>query len=105
MLIIRLQFKSKIFTGISFSSVVLSWSGGFIMMWLFSQEWFLNFHFLGSHLREVFQIQTIYLSVAVWVGFLALFGIATDDGVLISTNTKSEVEKNEPKIYSNLLQL
>ena len=102
LLIISLQFKSKIFTGIIFSSVVLAWSGGFIMMWLFSQEWFLNFHFLGSHLREVFQIQTIYLSVAVWVGFLALFGIATDDGVLISTIIKSEVEKKQPK---NLQQL
>ena len=72
------------------------------MMWLFSQEWFLNFHFLGGHLREIFQIQTIYLSVAVWVGFLALFGIATDDGVLISTIIKSEVEKKQPK---NLQQL
>ena len=102
LLIISLQFKSKIFTAIIFSSVVLAWSGGFIMMWLFSQEWFLNFHFLGGHLREIFQIQTIYLSVAVWVGFLALFGIATDDGVLISTIIKSEVEKKQPK---NLQQL
>ena len=36
-------------------------------------------------MRTLFQIHPINLSVAVWVGFLALFGIATDDGVVIAT--------------------
>ena len=31
------------------------------------------------------QVHGINLSVAIWVGFLALFGIATDDGVLMAT--------------------
>ena len=31
----------------------------------------------------LFQVHTINMSVAVWVGFLALFGIATDDGVVM----------------------
>jgi len=30
-------------------------------------------------------VHTINLSVAVWVGFLALFGIASDNGVVIAT--------------------
>ena len=33
----------------------------------------------------MFQIHPLNLSIAVWVGFLALFGIATDDGVLMGT--------------------
>ena len=36
-------------------------------------------------MRTLFQVHPINLSVAVWVGFLALFGIATDDGVVIAT--------------------
>ncbi|MEL6721471.1 MAG: efflux RND transporter permease subunit, partial [Bacteroidota bacterium] len=41
--------------------------------------------------------QPIYLSVAVWVGFLALFGIATDDGVLVATFLKDSFQKNTPQ--------
>ena len=58
------------------------------MIWLFGQSWFFDFDFFGSNLREVFQMKSVNLSVAVWVGFLALFGIATDDGVLVATYLK-----------------
>jgi copper/silver efflux system protein len=36
-------------------------------------------------MRTLFQVHPINLSVAIWVGFLVLFGIASDDGVVIST--------------------
>ena len=48
-------------------------------------------------MQNMFQIDTINLSVAVWVGFIALFGIATDDGVLISTYLKQLFEKKAPQ--------
>jgi Cu(I)/Ag(I) efflux system membrane protein CusA/SilA len=47
-------------------------------------------------LREFFQVRPLNLSVAVWVGFLALFGIATDDGVLMATYLKQTFERVQP---------
>jgi Cu(I)/Ag(I) efflux system membrane protein CusA/SilA len=40
--------------------------------------------------------------VAVWVGFIALFGVASDDGVLISTYIKQLMETREPESVSGL---
>ena len=67
------------------------------MMWLYGQSWFLNFSVAGMNMRDLFQVQTINLSVAVWVGFIALFGVATDDGVLISTYLKQLFDQRNPK--------
>lgn len=84
-LILYFQFSSYWTTFMVWAGLVVAGSGGFVLMWLYAQPWFLDFSVLGVSMRELFQVHTISLSVAIWVGFLALFGIATDDGVVIAT--------------------
>ena len=95
-LVLYFQFRSVISTTLIFSGILVAISGGFIMLWLYGQPWFLNGSLAGIGLRDLFQVHPINISVAVWVGFIALFGVATDDGVLISTYIKQLMEKKKP---------
>ena len=96
-LILYLQFKSAAVSLMVFTGVFVAFAGGFIMIGLYNTSWFLDITILGTNLRELFQIHTINLSVAVWVGFLALFGIATDDGVLVATFLQDSIKRNQPR--------
>ncbi|MDA3893933.1 MAG: efflux RND transporter permease subunit [Salinivirgaceae bacterium] len=95
-LILYFQFKSVTSTALIFSGIIVALSGGFIMLWLYGQPWFMDGILGGIELRNLFQVKTINLSVAVWVGFIALFGVATDDGVLISTYINQLMDKKKP---------
>jgi Cu(I)/Ag(I) efflux system membrane protein CusA/SilA len=96
-LILYFQFKRVSTTLMVFSGIAFAWSGGFIMLWLYGQSWFLNFELFGTNLRALFQMGTVNLSVAVWVGFLALFGIATDNGVIVCTYLQQRFKEKRPK--------
>ncbi len=97
LLILYFQFNDLSTTLMVFSGVFVAFAGGFMLLWLYGQEWFLNVNLFGESVRDLFQIHTINLSVAVWVGFIALFGVATDDGVLMGTYLKQVFATEKPK--------
>lgn len=103
-LILYFQFKSVSTSLMVFSGIAMAFSGGFIMLWLYGIDGFANFSVFGTNIRELFQMHTINLSVAVWVGFIALFGIATDDGVLIGTYLDQSFKKNITKTSEEVRQ-
>ncbi len=96
-LILYLQFRSVNISMIIGMGVAVAFSGGFLMIWLYNQDWFMNIDIGAYNLKDLFQIHPIKLSVAVWVGFIALFGIATDDGVVMATYLVNTFKKNAPQ--------
>ncbi len=95
-LILYFQFKSVTVSSMIFTGIFVAFSGGFIMIWLYGQGWFMNFDVGGIGIRNLFQMHTVNLSVAVWVGFIALFGVATDDGVIMGTYLQQVFANHKP---------
>ena len=80
LLLIFLGIRNLRNSAIIFGAVPVAFSGGLILLWL------------GG----------FNTSVAVWVGFIALFGIAVDDGVVMMTYLQKSIKHHNPK---NWLQL
>ncbi len=80
LLLIYIGIKNLRNAAIVFSAVPIAFSGGLILLWL------------GG----------FNSSVAVWVGFIALFGIAVDDGVVMMTYLQEEIKNRRPKDWKEL---
>lgn len=80
LLIIYFGFRSFSLSAIVFTAVPIAASGGLILLWL------------GG----------FNTSVAVWVGFIALFGIAVDDGVVMMTFLKEALRNHKPNNWKEL---
>ncbi|HBG26483.1 MAG: acriflavine resistance protein B [Planctomycetes bacterium GWF2_41_51] len=103
-LILYLQFRAVSTSLLVFSGILVAWGGGFLLIWFYGQDWFLNFSLLGVSMRELFQIHPINMSVAIWVGFLALFGIASDDGVVMCTYLEQSFAASKPATIKDIRQ-
>lgn len=79
-LIIYLGFRTLSHSLIVFSGVPIAFSGGLLLLWIGGFD----------------------ASVAVWVGFIALFGIAVDDGVVMMTYLRQAVKKIRPQNIKEL---
>ena len=95
-LLLYLQFRRVWIAAIVFAGVLVACSGGFLLLWLYSAPWFLNFEVFGASLRDLFRVGPTNVSIAVGVGFIALFGIATDDGVVMATYLDQRFRRTKP---------
>jgi len=84
-LILYLQFRRVSTTVVIFGGVVVAVACGFLLLWLYGRPGFLDFSVLDRSMATLFGVGTVNLSVAVWVGIIALVGIATDNGVVLAT--------------------
>ena len=80
LIIIFLGIKNLRNSAIIFSSVPIAMAGGLILLW----------------------IGGFNTSVAVWVGFIALFGIAVDDGVVMMTYLQEAIKNHAPTNWEEL---
>jgi Cu(I)/Ag(I) efflux system membrane protein CusA/SilA len=101
-LVLYFQFRTVSTTLMVFVGVLVSWSGAFLLVWLYAQPWFLNFAIFGINMQELFHVHPINLSVAVWVGFLALFGISDDDGVVMGTFLERDFRQSKPATVAEI---
>ena len=81
--LIYLQFKRLSLTFVVFLAIPVAFAGGFILL-----DYWPRIHdalYLAGWMDRGFEGDAMYLTVAVWVGFIALFGIAVDDGIVLGT--------------------
>lgn len=103
--VLYLEFRKLRISLLVFSSIAVAWSGGFIMLQLFSDPSWLQAWPGGQWLSEVFHLGPQPLTIGVWVGFLALFGIAQDDGVIMSTWLEQLYAQRKPSTPAELRAL
>jgi Cu(I)/Ag(I) efflux system membrane protein CusA/SilA len=99
-LLLYFEFRSVPVSLIVFTGIPVAWAGGFIGLWLIAQPWFLNVAAFGHSLRELLHCQGYNLSAAVWVGFIALFSVTVDDGVVLATYLKQAFERRPARSIS-----
>jgi Cu(I)/Ag(I) efflux system membrane protein CusA/SilA len=103
-LVLYFQFRAVSTTLMVFVGVMVAWSGAFLLIWFYGQPWFMDFSLFGVNMRQLFQVHPINLSVAVWVGFLALFGISDDDGVIMGTYLDHSFRDKKPTTIEEIRQ-
>jgi len=98
--LIYLQFKRLPLTFVVFLSIPVAFAGGFILLeyWPVIQEML----YLAGVMDRGFEGEAMYLTVAVWVGFIALFGIAVDDGIVLGTYLNQNFSRSKITRYEEI---
>jgi len=98
--LIYLQFKRLPLTFAVFLAIPVAFAGGFILL-----DWWpqiQNALYSAGILARGFEGDAMYLTVAVWVGFIALFGIAVDDGIVLGTYLNQTFSRSRITRYEEI---
>ena len=101
--LLYMQFRRASTALIVFSGVVLSAAGGMLTLWVWARPELLA-SWIPGVLLNALQLQEVAITVTVWVGFLALFGIATDNGVILATYLDQYFAEHPPRTRGELLR-
>jgi Cu(I)/Ag(I) efflux system membrane protein CusA/SilA len=100
--LVYLQFKRFPLALVIFLAIPVAFAGGFILLewWPGIQDWL----YLVGVMDRGFEGDAMYLTVAVWVGFIALFGIAVDDGIVMGTYLDQTFSRSKITRYDQIEQ-
>ena len=100
--LIYLQFKRLPLTLAVFLAIPVAFAGGFLLL----EAWptIQNTLYLAGLMDRGFEGDAMYLTVAVWVGFIALFGIAVDDGIVLGTYLNQTFSRSRLTRYEQIEQ-
>jgi Cu(I)/Ag(I) efflux system membrane protein CusA/SilA len=98
--LIYLHFGRMPLTLVIFLAIPVAFAGGFILLdhWPQIQDSL----YLAGIMDRGFEGDSMYLTVAVWVGFIALFGIAIDDGIVIGTYLDQTFSREPIREYGEI---
>jgi Cu(I)/Ag(I) efflux system membrane protein CusA/SilA len=97
--LLYLNFRSWLTVLNVFAAVPVCVAGGLILIWAYPHLWdFL--HTIGIAARP--SAGPIHMTVAVVVGFIALFGIATDDGVVMATYLRQSFARKKVRNVADI---
>jgi Cu(I)/Ag(I) efflux system membrane protein CusA/SilA len=91
--LVYLRFNRLPLALVIFLAIPVAFAGGFVLL-----DWWPQIQdslYLVGVMDRPFPGETMYLTVAVWVGFIALFGIAVDDGIVMATYLEQSFERHK----------
>jgi len=100
LVLIYLQFKRLSLSLVIFLAIPVAFAGGFILLehWPAVQDAL----YLSGWMDRPFEGDAMYLTVAVWIGFIALFGIAVDDGIVLGAYLDQTFSRKKIKHYEEI---
>lgn len=96
-ILLQLRFRRVSVSLMIYSGVAVAVAGAFLLLWVWGQPGFLDFSLFGTDMSELFGVRQVNLSVAVWIGVIALVGVATDDGVVMATYLSQRFSDDPPR--------